>query len=80
LSEYIGLVLSHGVAQHSCVGDDFQHTGILASPSSSQRDHSDTEGDWAEDETMGEGTDISQGTKGGRTAEEDGEEESVGGE
>ena len=50
---------------------------------SRQRDYVETEGDRAEVETMGEGSDVSQGsgegTKGcGSTEEEDGEEESVG--
>ena len=48
----------------------------------SQRDHVETEGDRTEIETMGKGTDIcegsGEGTKGGSTEEEDGEEESVG--
>ena len=48
----------------------------------SQRDHSDAEGDCAEVKTVGESTHVCEGsregTKGGSTEEEDGEEESVG--
>ena len=48
---------------------------------SSQRDHVETEGDCAAVETMGECSDVSQGSKegttGGNTKEKDGEDESV---
>ena len=48
---------------------------------SSQRDDIETEGDYAEVETMGESTDVSQGagegTTGGSAKEKDGEDESV---